>query len=62
MKQNDIFELNEKSASYAKQTFSKENHDSLCPSKQVVDNVLNYAKALEVTKSKAGQVYFSISN
>ncbi len=52
MKHNNTFELRNK--------FNNTKSDS--PSKETINNVVNYAKALEVKRSKDGKVFMCIVN
>ncbi len=57
MKQSSTFELNGEMGNYAK----LKTEDS-CPGQQTINNILNYAKALEVFDAGNNVVFFSISN
>lgn len=58
MKQSGTFELNEKLENYA----DDPPDDDCSPPKRLINHILNYAKALEVIKTKSGKVFYSIIN
>ncbi len=58
MKQSSTFELNEKSENYAESP----PDDDCSPSKQIINHILNYAKVLEIVKTRSGKVFYSIIN
>ena len=57
MKQSNTFDLSEKTDDYA-----NKKHEDYCPGKQTINNILNYARSLEVFDAGNNMVFFSISN
>ncbi len=57
MKQSNTFDLSEKTKDYA-----NKKHEDYCPGKQTINNILNYARSLEVLDAGNNMVFFSISN
>jgi|GEM_PF-6051378 len=62
MKQFNTFKSTEQHDDFSKQNFLKEMPDDCSPSQQTVDNIVNYARSLEVFKNNTGEVYFYITN
>ena len=57
MTDKELNYLSEKTDDYA----NKKLEDP-CPGKQIINNILNYAKSLEVFKTGQDQVFYSIAN
>lgn len=62
MKQASTFKQDEQSDDCSKQNLLKDMPDDCSPSQQTVDNIVNYARSLEVLKDNSGEVYFYITN
>jgi len=62
MKQANTFKQKEQSEECSKQNFLKDMPDDCSPSQQTVDNIVNYARSLEVLKDASGEVYYYITN